>query len=60
VSYRPTPQQEQIINHDPSRHGRVLAGSGTGESATVVALIARPFAAHIARWTPPDVEVLAR
>jgi DNA helicase II / ATP-dependent DNA helicase PcrA len=41
VSYRPTPEQQQIISHDPSRHGRVLAGPGTGKSATVVALVAR-------------------
>jgi DNA helicase II / ATP-dependent DNA helicase PcrA len=41
VSYEPTPQQQQIIGHDPARHGRVLAGPGTGKSATVVALVAR-------------------
>lgn len=35
----PTPEQEVILNHDPDRHARVLAGPGTGKSATIVALI---------------------
>ncbi len=37
--FQPTDQQQQILNHDISRHARVLAGPGTGKSATIVALI---------------------
>jgi superfamily I DNA/RNA helicase len=37
--FNPTPEQEVILNHDPDRHARVLAGPGTGKSATIVALI---------------------
>lgn len=39
MSYEPTPEQRQILQHQPERHGRVLAGPGTGKSATVVDLI---------------------
>jgi ATP-dependent DNA helicase UvrD/PcrA len=35
----PTPEQEAVLDHDASQHGRVLAGPGTGKSATLVALI---------------------
>lgn len=41
MNYAPTPEQQAIIDHDYHRHGRVLAGPGTGKSATVVALVAR-------------------
>jgi DNA helicase-2/ATP-dependent DNA helicase PcrA len=41
MGYAPTPEQQAIIDHDYRRHGRVLAGPGTGKSATVVALVAR-------------------
>jgi DNA helicase-2/ATP-dependent DNA helicase PcrA len=37
----PTPEQQEIINHDQTRHARVLAGPGTGKSATAVALAER-------------------
>lgn len=37
----PTPEQEQIILHNPSRNGRVLAGPGTGKSWTCIELIRR-------------------
>lgn len=37
--YKPTPEQEAILAHNPKRHARVLAGPGTGKSATVVALV---------------------
>src|ERR1700694_137508 len=37
--FDPTPEQEAILNHNPERHARVLAGPGTGKSATLVALI---------------------
>lgn len=37
----PTPEQQRIINHDPERHARVLAGPGTGKSWTSVAFLER-------------------
>src|SRR4051794_29003009 len=39
ADYAPTPEQAAILHHDPRRAARVLAGPGTGKSATVVALI---------------------
>src|SRR5579872_3072961 len=39
MPYDPTPEQQQILAHDRHRHARVLAGPGTGKSATVVALV---------------------
>lgn len=39
ASFEPTPEQRAILEHDPDRHARVLAGPGTGKSATLVALI---------------------
>jgi DNA helicase II / ATP-dependent DNA helicase PcrA len=39
MPFTPTPEQEEILGHDPSRHARVLAGPGTGKSATLVALL---------------------
>lgn len=35
----PTPEQKAILSHDLGRHARVLAGPGTGKSATLVALL---------------------
>ena len=37
--FEPTPEQQAIIGHNPERHARVLAGPGTGKSATLVALL---------------------
>jgi DNA helicase-2/ATP-dependent DNA helicase PcrA len=37
--YAPTPEQQAILAHDRGHHARVLAGPGTGKSATLVALI---------------------
>ncbi|MFL5867145.1 MAG: ATP-dependent helicase [Thermoleophilaceae bacterium] len=37
----PTPQQQAVIDHDWTQHARVLAGPGTGKSATAVALAER-------------------
>lgn len=42
----PTDEQQRVIDHDPSRNGRVLAGPGTGKSWTSVALIKRLAHAH--------------
>jgi DNA helicase-2/ATP-dependent DNA helicase PcrA len=37
ADYEPTPEQQAILQHTPDESGRVLAGPGTGKSATVVA-----------------------
>jgi superfamily I DNA/RNA helicase len=37
----PTGQQQAVIDHDWTRHARVLAGPGTGKSVTAVALAQR-------------------
>src|SRR5712692_5437931 len=39
AAFVPTPEQTAILGHGPDRHGRVLAGPGTGKSATLVALV---------------------
>jgi DNA helicase-2/ATP-dependent DNA helicase PcrA len=39
--YRPTPEQEAVLAHQPEQHARLLAGPGTGKSATVVALLTK-------------------
>ncbi len=41
TDYRPTPEQEAVLSHSVTEHARLLAGPGTGKSATVVALITR-------------------
>jgi DNA helicase II / ATP-dependent DNA helicase PcrA len=41
MQFVPTTEQEAILQHDPSRHARVLAGPGTGKSTTTVALLNR-------------------
>ena len=42
----PSDEQQRVIDHDPSRNGRVLAGPGTGKSWTSVALIKRLLETH--------------
>ena len=39
MPYNPTVEQTAILGHDHHRHARVLAGPGTGKSATLVALL---------------------
>ena len=39
----PTPQQRAVIEHDWTRHARVLAGPGSGKSAAAVALAERLY-----------------
>jgi superfamily I DNA/RNA helicase len=39
ADFVPTLEQQSILDHDRDRHARVLAGPGTGKSATLVALI---------------------
>jgi DNA helicase-2/ATP-dependent DNA helicase PcrA len=41
AEYTPTPEQTKILNHDPRKHARILAGPGTGKSTTTVDLIAK-------------------
>jgi DNA helicase-2/ATP-dependent DNA helicase PcrA len=41
MPWPPTEEQQRIIDHDPSRHARILAGPGTGKSATVIRLMLR-------------------
>ena len=41
MPYVPTEQQAAILGHDYHRHARILAGPGTGKSATLVALVDR-------------------
>lgn len=41
MPFDPTPEQLTILSHDPTRHGRVLAGPGTGKSTTMVMLLAK-------------------
>lgn len=41
MAWPPTDEQQRIIDHDPSRHARILAGPGTGKSATVIRLMLR-------------------
>lgn len=39
MPYEPTAEQRAILAHDRHYHARVLAGPGTGKSATLVALV---------------------
>lgn len=39
--FDPTPEQQEILGYEPGHHARVLAGPGTGKTATLVALIER-------------------
>jgi DNA helicase II / ATP-dependent DNA helicase PcrA len=39
MPYHPTAEQNAILAHDYRQHARVLAGPGTGKSATLVALV---------------------
>ena len=39
ATFVPTPEQKAILGHDRAHHARVLAGPGTGKSATLVALV---------------------
>jgi DNA helicase-2/ATP-dependent DNA helicase PcrA len=41
MPWTPTEEQQRIIDHDPARHARILAGPGTGKSATVIHFMLR-------------------
>jgi DNA helicase II / ATP-dependent DNA helicase PcrA len=51
MPYVPTDEQQAILAHDPEQHARVLAGPGTGKSATLVALVDRLLAGNPALRT---------
>lgn len=54
MPYHPTPEQLAILAHDANKHARILAGPGTGKSATVVALLG-----HLLEGNPaPRVKLL--
>lgn len=46
MPYQPTAEQTAILRHDHRQHARVLAGPGTGKSATLVALLDQLLAEH--------------
>src|SRR6266446_10507578 len=39
MPFDPTEEQRRLLTHDPGSHGVLLAGPGTGKSATMVAYI---------------------
>jgi DNA helicase II / ATP-dependent DNA helicase PcrA len=54
AGYEPTEEQRAILGHAAGQHARLLAGPGTGKSATVVALIMR----LLESTSPPKVRLL--
>lgn len=54
MPYQPTPEQQAILAHDCRSHARVLAGPGTGKSATLVALVDQVLRAV----PPPRVKLI--
>jgi DNA helicase II / ATP-dependent DNA helicase PcrA len=54
MPFFPTDEQDAVLRHDAHRHARVLAGPGTGKSATVVALLTR----LLEQEEPPRVKLL--
>ena len=41
MTWTPTTEQVAVINHDSTRNARLLAGPGTGKSATIIRFLAR-------------------
>jgi DNA helicase II / ATP-dependent DNA helicase PcrA len=41
VTYKPTLEQQRILDHKLNQHARILAGPGTGKSATTVELVGK-------------------
>ena len=39
MRWTPTNEQQAIISHDGSRRARILAGPGTGKSATIIQMM---------------------
>jgi len=54
TQFKPTAEQKAILTHAKNRHARVLAGPGTGKSATLVALVGQLLAGH----SPPRLRLL--
>ena len=54
AEYQPTQEQQEILAHEPDTHARLLAGPGTGKSATVIALLLKLLATE----PPPRVKLL--
>lgn len=54
TGYNPTPEQHAVLAHEADRHARLLAGPGTGKSATVVALIMKLLDVE----SPPRIRLL--
>lgn len=50
----PSKEQKKILAHEPGQHARILAGPGTGKSATLVGLLNRLFSSD----APPRVRLL--
>jgi DNA helicase II / ATP-dependent DNA helicase PcrA len=52
-SFVPTEEQKAILAHAVGRHGRILAGPGTGKSATIIAWLAdnHPIRARLLTFT---------
>ena len=51
MPYAPTVEQQAILAHTVNHHARVLAGPGTGKSASLVALMDR-LLTHCGETTP--------
>ena len=54
MPFVPTPEQALLLRHNPNAHGVLLAGPGTGKSATMVAYIEQLAASD----EPPRVRLL--
>jgi DNA helicase-2/ATP-dependent DNA helicase PcrA len=54
AEFRPSEEQEAILGHEPGADARVLAGPGTGKSATLVAWLDR----LLDESDPPKVKLL--
>ena len=39
MRWTPTSEQHAIISHDTATHARILAGPGTGKSATIIKMM---------------------
>jgi DNA helicase-2/ATP-dependent DNA helicase PcrA len=55
MPFRPTDEQRAILSHQINRSARILAGPGTGKSATVVALLDEVLGGVD---TPPRIKLL--
>ncbi len=53
AEYEPTTEQRRILEHSPDLSGRVLAGPGTGKSATVMSLVSE----LLKRAVPPKIRL---